>query len=504
MAISQTRYILITSGVGGQAVAGRRELIARYITTNVLAPTKGIIEFGGGAAAALKNVGLHFGTASNEYKFAAKYFSFVSKDARQPAKISFARYTPAATKAEIISTITVATLAQLKAIDNGSMTISLGGTSYELTGLDFSAISSYADAATVIQTAIQANTAGGAIYTAATVTYNDAFILNGGTAGACAVGYATEAASGTNIAGLIGWDIASNPVLSDGCDAETLTAALDRINNTSNNAGSITFDGDLTAEQIKEVATWTNNQNVVYLYSQKVTASNAATVHNEVDGLDGVCLNLGTTGDFAAYMPMSIFACINYERVNAATNFMFNMFDNDTPTVTDDTNADVYDALKVNYLGATQQAGKKIAFYQRGVLQGDISDIGVYCNEIWLKDALLTEFLNLLLALKQLPANSAGADTARGVMLPIIEEAKNNGVIQPGKTLTSVQKAYITSITGDDDAWRDVELNGWWLDVTVKSEVSSLNGLVEYSIDYLLVYAKGDSIKKVVGQNIMI
>ena len=102
MAISQSRYVLITSGVGGAAAAGRRELIARLMTTNTKAPTKGVLEFGGGAAAALKNVGIHFGTSSAEYAFAAKYFGWVSKDARQADKISFARYTPTATEPQLI------------------------------------------------------------------------------------------------------------------------------------------------------------------------------------------------------------------------------------------------------------------------------------------------------------------------------------------------------------------------------------------------------------------
>ena len=34
MAISKSRYVLITSGVGGAAAVSRRELIARLMTTN--------------------------------------------------------------------------------------------------------------------------------------------------------------------------------------------------------------------------------------------------------------------------------------------------------------------------------------------------------------------------------------------------------------------------------------------------------------------------------------
>ena len=273
MAISQSRYVLITSGIGGAAAAGRRELIARLMTTNTKAPTNGVLEFGGGAAAALKNVGIHFGTSSAEYAFATKYFGWVSKDARQADKISFARYTPTATAPQLISTQDAPALASLTAITDGSMKISMGGVSYEATGLDFSSATSLADVATVLQTAIQANTTGGTLWTAATVSFsNGSFILTGGDTGVAAIVPAEDAASGTSIKDLIGWSNATAPIVSDGTAAETLTAALDRIANTSNNFGSFAFVESLTSDQVGEVAAWTNVQNVAFLYSQHCTS----------------------------------------------------------------------------------------------------------------------------------------------------------------------------------------------------------------------------------------
>lgn len=505
MAISQSRYVLITSGVGGAAAAGRRELIARMMTTNTKAPTNGVLEFGGGAAAALKNVGAHFGTSSVEYAFASKYFGWVSKDARQADKISFARYTPSATAPQLISMQTAPALSSFTAITTGSMKISMGGVSYELTGLDFSSATSLADVASALQTAIRANTAGSTLWTSATVTFtNGSFVLTGGEQGAAEIVAATDADSGTAIKDLVGWSVATNPVVSSGCNAETLTEALDRIANTSNNFGSFTFAESLSAANVEEVANWINAQNVAYVYSQACTASNYSDMYDACNGKNGACLTLGVVGDNAQFMPMAIGACINYSRPAAATNFMFNQFNAETPTVTTDTDADKYDAKKINYLGATQQAGKNIAFYQRGVLQGDISDIGVYWNEMWLKDAFATEFMNLLIALKQLPANADGSNTARGVMGAVIEEAKMNGTIQAGKNLNATQKAYITSLTDDEDAWREVQTNGCWLDVNVQEYQNAQSGLTEYKIDYLLIYGKGDSIRKVTGSDILI
>lgn len=503
MAISQDRYILITSGQGGAAAVGNRELIARIITTNELAPTLGVLEFGGGAATALKNVGAHFGTSSQEYAFASKYFGFISKSVSQPSKISFARYTPEQTSAKLIG-VSNASLAQLKAVSDGSMTISMGGVSYGVENLNFSQANSFSDVASSIQTAIRGNVAGGDLWTQATVAYANGFVLTGGAEGKNDIAVATEGSSGTNVAGLVGWDAASSPIVSAGCEAETAVEAMDRIANTSNNFGSFAFLPALDNDGISAVADWTSVQNVDFLFSVMVSADNATEIQALTNGKNGVCLTLGTAGSYAHFMPMAIGACINYEKNDAAVNFMFNQFNAETPSVTTDADADKYDRLKVNYLGSTQQAGKNISFYQRGVLQGDIADIGVYWNEMWLKDAFSTEFMNLLLAMNKLPANSDGSALAKGVMLPIITQAKNAGAILAGKTLTSIQKAYITSLSGDEDAWREVENNGYWLTVSISEYVNSENGLTEYKVDYTLIYAKGDSVKKIVGSDILI
>lgn len=503
MSISKNRYVYITSGVGGTAVVSRRELMARLMTTNEKVATNGVMEFGGGSATALKNVGEYFGTTSTEYAFAQKYFGFVSKDIRTAEKISFARYSLTDTAPQLIST-EIGLLSSLQAITNGSVKISMGGASYECTGLDFSSATSYSDCATVLETAIRGNTAGDTLWTEATVVFIDgAFKLTGGATGTNEIAPATTASSGTDISGLIGWSLEKQPIVSVGIDAETLTGALDRIVNTSDNFGSFDFVESLTAEQVGEIANWTDAQNVVYVFSHAVNSTNYATVQTACANKNGVCLTLDN-GTQSQFMPMAIGACIDYSRVGASTNFMFNQFPDEEATVNTDTLADRYDTLKINYLGATQQAGKTLAFYQRGYLQGDIADIGVYWNEMWLKDAISTEMLNLLVAVKQLPANDEGSSTARGILANVIEEAKTNGVILAGKNFNNTQKAYITSLTGDKDAWREVEMNGYWLDVNVEQYTNGQNGLTEYKFDYTLIYGKGDSIRKITGRDVLI
>ena len=88
------------------------------------------------------------------------------------------------------------------------------------------------------------------------------------------------------------------------------------------------------------------------------------------------------------------------------------------------------------------------------------------------------------------------------VMADTIELAKYNGVIQFGKTLSQLQKATITEITGNTDAWMSVQSAGYWLSADVVEYQEE--GVQKYKITYLLVYGKGDSINFIDGRDILI
>ena len=499
MAISQKRYIDITSGVGGQAAATERELIARLMTTNILAPFGSVMEF-----TSLDNVGRHFGTTSKEYAFAEKYFGFISKDIAQAKKISFARYAPEGLAPALVSTIVPNAVATFSAVTSGTLTVTLGGVSQTFDAIDLSAVTTLDGVASAIQSEIRGYSTGGALWTSATVTYAvnaytglGQFVLQGGEVGAASIAYAEG-----DVASLLGWDIASLPVVSQGAVAETPAGAMARIADISNNFGSFSFIEDLTTDEIAAVAAWCNTANIQFMYSVAVSPSNYSTIAAAVNGMNGTMLTLDAGDTYAEYMPMALLATTNYDRTNASRNYMFQQFPGVTPTVSTDALADVYDNAKVNYYGATQSAGKQLAFYQRGVMMGSVEDAGVYCNEMWLKDAMIVAFFNLLLAVNKVPANQDGLDMTRGVMMDVINRAINNGTILKLKSLTPTQKAYIYSLTNDPDAWVDVYNNGFKLNMSVTSDIE--NGTTRYAIDYILIYAKGDSIKKVNGTHVLI
>lgn len=499
MAISQTKYVQITSGQGGGAAAARKELIGRFFVNNEKIPTDTVLEFESAEA-----VAGYFGGTSAEAEAASLYFGYVNKYQSMPRKISFYRNDTAGAKPSIYGT-KKPVLAALKAVTDGSMNISMGGSEYSITGLDFSSAASFADIASAVQSAIRGNTSGGTLWTAATAEYSSAdnvFIFQGGDIGDIAISSASAAESGTDISGLVGWNTASVPIISQGKAACTYTELLNASFGISNNFGSFAVPGTLTTAEITEIAAWTHGKNCQAMYSQNVSRSNALEIHEAVKDYDGTALTLSGTVGTAFVIPMAIMAATDYERVNGTVGYDFVQFPGAEVTVTTDADYETFVSMRINFYGQTQQSGRNIAFYQHGYLQGSIEDMGAYANEVWLKDAMATEFLNYLLAAPKWPANEEGKNTGSALAAGITGEAKTNGTIMAAKELTNVQKAYIAQLAGEPEAWRDVYSEGFRFRGSISQKTE--NNVPKYIYSYQLIYSKGDIIRKVEGTQTLI
>lgn len=501
MPISQTKYIDVTTYAVTEQQLSNKSLVTRIFTTNELIPNNTIIVFYSADA-----VSKYFGANSDEYKFANKYFTFLNDNAESSKELSFARYTTAAVAAQLIATKQSATLAEFKAITTGSIHVSINGVGTDLTGIDLSECADLAGVATAIQTAIRAYTTGLDAYTGATVSYDatkGVFKLVGGITGECAIEAASAAASGTDLSALLKWNADNKPVVSAGLNVRTLTQFLDNDSQLSNNFGSFAFFGITQQADIVEIAQWNHNKNCQYMYSLSVNASNYEAIQEAVKNFDGCALTYDIHNDMAYYMPMVLMAVTNYNETDGVINYMFKKFPNDLPSVSDDATSNTLDNLKINYLGSTSQSNSTLSFYQPGYLQGSIQDMSVYANEIWLKDYMVTAGLQLLLTKKRVPANNNGKNMFIAVLQDAVNKALNNGTIDLGKILTSAEIAYVTSIAnGNTMAYKSVEQNGYWYGVDIKKE--NVNNIYKNILTYILVYTKGDSIRKIEGSHILV
>lgn len=89
------------------------------------------------------------------------------------------------------------------------------------------------------------------------------------------------------------------------------------------------------------------------------------------------------------------------------------------------------------------------------------------------------------------------------ILQDVIDRALFNGVISVGKTLTTVQRLYITELTDDELAWHQVQGIGYWVACEMQSYVTQ-DSRTEFKAVYTLIYSKDDDIRKVEGTHVLI
>ena len=505
MAISIRRYVDITSAVGAGFAIRQRDLIGRIFTSNPLVPSGSVLE-----VTTLDDVLAYFGSGSVEYARASFYFGFVTKSATRAKKLSFVFSSPDDEAGRIyggsLAAVPVGTIA---AVANGAASVTLQGITAALSGVDFAGAVSYANVATILQTAIRAANAAPA-FASATVTYNatrGGLDLLAGDEGAGVTAWAAPV-SGTDLGVLLKLNAGTRFSISDGSVGQTPADSVSTSTQADNNFASFLFIDALSLDDEEAIGEWLAAQNFMYLYAARYTSiALAEAAYAQLGTYPGIAATLSpVAGEYPDMLPMALLAATDFERRAANKNYMFQTAAGITPGVTSNADADSLDAVRVNYYGRTQTAGQLIDFYQRGSLFGgaqDASAINVYVNEIWLKDRVSGLLMELLLNLEALPANNTGRGYILAQIQMAIDEALRNGVISVGKALTSTQKLYVTEQTGDTLAWLQVQNVGYWINCTIRTEVTG-SGETEYIGDYLLIYSKGDAIRRIDGSHILI
>lgn len=496
MSISIKKYVDITSGVGGASAVKTRELILRVFTTNALVPAASVLEM-----TELNDVADKFGTSSDEYKIAAKYFGFVSKLVTKAKKISFARVnTGSQVLPPTVISITNDDLTALKTHTTDTFSFTVNGTPYVTAAVNLGTATSFADVASKLQTAVVAKLVG------TTVTYDDVEEVFKMTLPANLVPATIVMGTGA-LNDALGLDETAE--ISPGSTAYGSLSSIIEADDISDNYGSFLVLGNgQTLAEIQAIAQWNSAQNVKYQYLVGVTNANYVAWFEALKSFSGCALTLvaDTNTEHDEMIPGIILAATDYRLRNAGQNYMFQQLEGFTPKVDSNTLANAIDKTRVNYYGRTKHAGQPIEFYQDGYLCGGITaptQMNVYANEQWFKDAALVQLMDLLLALPIIPASDEGRSIVLAALTDVINQALFNGTIKAEKDLTTTQKAYIYQITGDPLAWHQVQQIGWWLDATIQQEVGA-NGATRYKVDYTLLYSKADAVNKITGRDILI
>lgn len=261
-------------------------------------------------------------------------------------------------------------------------------------------------------------------------------------------------------------------------------------------------NGQISTGEVTAMLNLNTDSNIQFFIPTNEVYS--ATTHAMLDLANGKrLLNMtfgGTESDFqkAACAAMGIICATDYDQPNSAPTLMYKRHDAVSASVTDDVAYSGYADKKVNFFGLTKTYGSAYTFYQRGV-NGDGTDTAIEVNDLWLRGTISRGLMTLLTNMPKIPANATGVSSIYTVVDSAAQKGLDNGVILANKTLSAEKRALILSYAGgDEEAVNDVQSQGYHISCQL---IETDN---EYECKYVLIYSKGDAIKKIVGTHVLI
>ena len=447
-----------------------------------------------------ESVGAYFGTESDEYAAAVIYFQGYNNSFKKPRALYVAPRVDADRVAFIrggaFGTLVSDTLANLKLITSGTLTLTLGADTESIAGLDFSAATSLSDIAATIQTAIRAET--GAAWVAATVEYSslfDAFVITTGTAGKnVGVGYA----SGT-VADALNLTEATGAILSPGMDAMTEAANMEAILDLTTNFVCFTTVWKATQSEVLAFAQWASGKGVNYLYvfwdndAANLVPNSTSTIAAALKAANaGATAGVWNSLSYAA-MILGTAASIDWNRRQGTITFAFKNQDGLAANVITGTNATNLKAQGLNFMGDYATRNDNFIFMYPGNMFGSWKWIDTYLNAVWLNNALQVAIMAGLEQSPRVPYNDEGYTLVKAWCMDPINRALYNGIIDTGVTLSESQKAELFREAGEDIS---VTLNtdGFFLKVSEPSPAIRVN---RDSPECSLWYTYGGSIHRI-------
>ena len=416
-----------------------------FLTENALIPADAPLM----AFTSAETVSAFFGETSNEYKVAAQYFLGYNNSFAKPRRLMFGRRISAAVGAWIRGAKYMGTLADIQAVTSGALTITINETEIALTGVDLSSATSFSDAASTIETALDNDLAG------VTVTYSSltgAFQINSPSTGATeTISYA----SGT-LAELLNLTETTGAVISQGSAALTQTANMNAIKQQSQNWVTFTTLYTATDTEHLGLASWASSQGIEYLYvgwtndARLLVQGGNSDIASQIEAAEYGATALVYDNVMVAAFVLGCAASINWERYQGTINFAFKHADGLAATVTDETTAALLDAKGVAYVGKFATRNDNFTFLYPAAMFGRYGFIDAFVNTIWLKNVMQVSIMNGLSNAGRVPYNNRGYSLIRAWLQDPINRAVNNGTIDAGVTLSESQKSQVYNETGKD------------------------------------------------------
>lgn len=435
----------------------------------------GLMQFPNAAA-----VGQYFGTLSDEYNFAQKYFTGTEIVTQRPRTIFIGAYNDTAQTAWIRGQTFVPVLSDFRTISDGVLSIPFSGTPVTTASMDFTAVTSFSEVASIVQAGIRAAASGQAEAETATVTFSsafNAFIIRAGGTGED--GQTIGDGSG-NIASAMRISESDVTIQSAGSTGSTAPQIMERIKSQTQNWASFTTLFKPTLEEKTQLGQWAQ----LYPNSFAFVASDddenlRVPLNTNNDAYILRQLNLPISYFFGNYIypafAMGTLASVDYAGGNGDLGGIGTVityahrFQAGLPyTINDTTSAQALEDKRVNFYGnyALRNDGFQ-GLFPGCTLSTDWQWMDHYYNSIWFFSALETAAAFGLRYARRIPYNRIGTSYIASVYQPAIMQARRNGTIDVGLTLSETQQAIIIGEVGSVNSRviQDLYNNGYWLDI---------------------------------------
>lgn len=344
-----------------------------------------------------------------------------------------------------------------KAVTTGSLKVSIGGTAVDVTGLDFSAANTLPAVAAVVQVGVRAKP--GAAFTGATVQYKAGrfYLTSGDTGASSTIDLATDAATGTPIAGMLAWTSATNARVSTGYDTETIVQAAQASQAVNQDWYGWTVTKEMRdSPQILDAAAWTQARVKVFGYDsedrENLDPTNNTSIGYQLDQGD-YFRTLGmfndTAGEYASVSALARAFIVNFNAPNSTLTLKFKQLPTITPA---DLDANQKAALGGIHMNAYYDVGGNIMMGEGYVFGGRFFD-EVHGID-WLQNAIETNvFGKLYTDITKTAYTDSGVASLQQMVEKGLDQGVVNGLLAPGylQDGTYLPKGYVTSAVAVKD-----------------------------------------------------
>ncbi|PWI81983.1 hypothetical protein DEO48_00860 [Enterobacter sp. CGMCC 5087] len=481
MSIPASQLATVVPGVltaGGSAV----DMNGLILTGSTYMPSGKVMPF-----ASADDVGDFFGSDSLEKSLADIYFKGFTNCTKYPASLLFSLWPQVATAAMLTGGSLAGVSVDDMKLFTGTFSITVDGTAVTADDMDFSAITSYSDAADVIAEAVGTVTA---VYDST----KQGFVLTSKTTGTAST---ITAATGT-LAGSLKLSQDSGAIASQGVGVVTPKKTMDQIVGIAPNWGVFTTTVEPDLEQKIEFSEWVNGRNYEYAYvgwdtdpaAQQPNAADSFGAQVKANKYEGVFPLWGSAK--TAVFSMAIAASLDFNRRNGRTTWAYRTQSGLVSEVDDGTVAANLLSNGYNYFGvyANKKTTWNILF--NGAVAGSFKWMDSFINQIWLNANLQQAMIDLLTAVGSIPYATDGYTMVESSCMDPIGKALNFGAIRTGTTISESQKAQIIQAVGSD-VTSSIINKGYYLQIVeATADIRSERA----SPPMTLYYADGGSIQQ--------